>query len=247
VDLPRASGILMHPSSLPGPFGIGDLGPAAYRFVDFLVRTGQRWWQILPLGPTGYGNSPYMCFSAFGGNGLLISPEVLVEEKLLDQTDISNAPVFPLQRVDYGRVIPYKTSLLTTSYQRFRETFSSRYPDDFSTFCAQNAFWLEDYALFMALKAAHGGSPWSSWDEGAAKRQADALGEWCNRLADEVQFCKYVQYTFEFIPIKPSAATESAVPGSCAGHSRVPSPDRGYHPSTSGSGLSRSDNASRYC
>jgi len=196
VDLPRASGILMHPSSLPGPFGIGDLGPAAYRFVDFLVRTGQRWWQILPLGPTGYGNSPYMCFSAFGGNGLLISPEVLVEEKLLDQTDISNAPVFPLQRVDYGRVIPYKTSLLTTSYQRFRETFSSRYPDDFSTFCEQNAFWLEDYALFTALKAAHGGSPWSSWDEGAAKRQADALGEWCNRLADEVQFCKYVQYTF---------------------------------------------------
>jgi len=164
VDLPRASGILMHPSSLPGPFGIGDLGPAAYRFVDFLVRTGQRWWQILPLGPTGYGNSPYMCFSAFGGNGLLISPEVLVEEKLLDQTDISNSPVFPLQRVDYGRVIPYKTSLLTTSYQRFRETFSSRYPDDFSTFCEQNAFWLEDYALFTALKAAHGGSPWSSWD-----------------------------------------------------------------------------------
>src|SRR4029453_13479443 len=188
----------MHPSSLPGPFGIGDLGPAAYRFVDFLVRTGQRWCQILPLGPTGYGNSPYMCFSAFGGNGLLISPEVLVEEKLLDQTDISNSPVFPLQRVDYGRVIPYKTSLLTTSYQRFRETFSSRYPDDFSTFCEQNAFWLEDYALFIAdfrsaksinifgsAREAHGywkttgrfrnqGITWLGWSRAASRK----IGLW---------------------------------------------------------------------
>ena len=196
MDWPRASGILLHPSSLPGPFGIGDLGPAAYRFVDFLVRTGQRWWQMLPLGPTGYGNSPYMCFSAFAGNGLLISPDVLVEEQLLDPTDLSHAPVFPVQRVDYGRVIPYKTALLTTAYQRFRETCSSRAPDDFSTFCAQNAFWLEDYALFTALKAAHGGSPWSSWEEGAATRQAEALGAWGNRLADAVHCCKYVQYTF---------------------------------------------------
>jgi 4-alpha-glucanotransferase len=196
VDVPRASGILLHPTSLPGPFGIGDLGPEAYRFVDVLVRTGQSWWQILPVGPTGYGNSPYMCFSAFGGNGLLISLEMLVGEGLLDAADLSNPPIFPTQRVDYGWVIQYKIPLLAKSYQRFREKFSSCYPDDFSSFCEQHAFWLEDYALFTALKEAHGGRPWSSWEESVAKREADALVQWRNKLADEVHFCKYVQYTF---------------------------------------------------
>src|SRR5688572_4436215 len=107
MQIPRSSGILLHPTSLPGRFGIGDLGPEAYQFVDFLAESGQSWWQVLPLGPTGYGNSPYMCFSAFAGNPMLISPEVLVGEGLLDRADLDNPPSFPRERVDYGASINF--------------------------------------------------------------------------------------------------------------------------------------------
>jgi len=102
MQIPRSSGILLHPTSLPTLYGIGDLGPAAYRFVDFLAEAGQSWWQILPLGPTGYGNSPYMCFSAFAGNPMLISPQLLVEDGLLDATALESPPGFPGHRVDYA-------------------------------------------------------------------------------------------------------------------------------------------------
>src|SRR6188472_4427814 len=120
MQIPRSSGILLQPTSLPGPFGIGDLGPAAYRFVDLLADAGQSWWQVLPLGATGYGNSPYMCFSAFAGNAMLISPGLLVEEGLLKPTDIENAPEFPRERVDYGRAIEFKRRLLKSSHEHFK-------------------------------------------------------------------------------------------------------------------------------
>lgn len=162
MNLPRASGILLHLTSLPGPFGIGDLGPEAYRFVDFLASTGQTLWQILPLGPTGYGNSPYMCFSSFAGNPLLISLEGLVEERLLDPADIQNLPPFPTNCVDYSRVLTYKMPLLAKSFRRFNERFSKAYPEDYHTFSRQNAFWLEDYALFIALKEVHDNRIWPS-------------------------------------------------------------------------------------
>jgi len=196
VNLTRASGILLHPTSLPGPFGIGDLGPEAYNFVDFLASTGQSFWQILPLGHISYGNSPYMCFSAFGGNPYLISLEKLVEDGLLEPADIKNPPQFPRNRVDYGWIISYKMPLLVRAFQKFRELYSAKYPDDFYTFSEGNAFWLEDYALFTALKDEHHGQIWTSWEEGAARRTDDALVEWRNRLADKIQFWKYVQYQF---------------------------------------------------
>jgi 4-alpha-glucanotransferase len=191
----RASGILLHPTSLPGPFGIGDLGPDAYRFADFLARTGQRCWQVLPLGPTGYGNSPYMSFSAFGGNGSLVSPERLVQDGLLETSDLAGAPALPADRVDYARAVEWKLGVLRTSFRRFRQ-HGAPYPDDYCAFAEQNAFWLEDYALFTALKDAHGGRVWTAWEEGAARREPAALARWRNRLADGVQFRKYLQYLF---------------------------------------------------
>jgi 4-alpha-glucanotransferase len=157
MDMSRVSGILLHPTSLPGRFGIGDLGPEAYKFIDFLAETEQSLWQILPLGHTSYGNSPYMCLSAFGGNPYLISLERLVGEGLLDQSDIKNPPDFPEDRVDYGWAISYKMPLLAKSYEKFKDKYSTSYPEDFYTFSETNAFWLEDYALFTSLKEAHGG------------------------------------------------------------------------------------------
>src|SRR5262249_3397228 len=115
MSFPRASGILLHPTSLPGRFGVGDLGASAYEFVNFLEETGQSLWQILPLGPTGYGDSPYSCLSAFGGNPLLISLEALVADELLDQSDLDSAPEFPPSPpypIDYGRVIDFKSAML---------------------------------------------------------------------------------------------------------------------------------------
>lgn len=196
VDLPRASGILLHPTSLPGPFGIGDLGPEAYRFANFLADTEQTVWQILPLGHISYGNSPYMCFSAFGGNPFLISLQKLAEEGLLDSADVDNPPWFPLQRVDYGGVMSHKMPLLVKSFQNFKNKYSTKYPDDYLVFCEGHAFWLEDYALFAALKEAHNGRIWTRWEEGASQRDANVLVKWRNRLAERVQFWKYVQYQF---------------------------------------------------
>jgi 4-alpha-glucanotransferase len=192
----RASGILLHPTSLPGPFGIGDLGPEAYKFIDFLAGAGQTLWQILPLGHISYGNSPYMCFSAFAGNPLLISPEKLIDEELLDRSDTGDLPSFPENRVDYGIVIEYKMSLLRKSFGRFRKRFSEAYPDDYYAFIQQNAFWLEEYALFMALKEAHDYRVWPSWGEEIAQRDPRALVEWRNKLNEEIQFNKYIQYIF---------------------------------------------------
>jgi len=196
MDCGRASGILLHVTSLPGAYGIGGLGPEACQFVDFLAETGQSLWQILPLGHTSYGNSPYMCLSAFGGNPYLISLEELVKEGLLDQTDIENPPDFPNNRVDYGRAINYKMPLLAKSFEKFKEKSSIRYPEDYYTFSETNAFWLEDYALFTALKEEHNGQVWTQWEEGAATRQLDALVQWRNRLADRIEFWKYLQYQF---------------------------------------------------
>jgi 4-alpha-glucanotransferase len=196
VAAKRDSGILLHPSSLPGRYGIGDLGPQAYAFVDFLADAGQTLWQILPLGHTSYGNSPYMCFSAFGGNPYLISLEKLADDDLLDAADIASPPDFPAHRVDYGWAITYKMPLLQKAFERFKQKYSPTYPDDFYAFCESNAFWLEDYALFAALKGVHGGQVWTSWEEGARGRHPDGLVEWRNRLTDEIQFFKFTQYEF---------------------------------------------------
>ncbi|MDQ6693942.1 MAG: 4-alpha-glucanotransferase [Chloroflexota bacterium] len=200
--LERASGILLHPTSFPGPYGIGDLGAEAYRFVDFLRQSGQKLWQILPLAPTGYGDSPYAAFSAFAGNPLLISPDTLVDEGLLEPHDLRDLPNFPSDRVDYGTLIDWKMALLRGSYRRFVE--KSRDGEaamqvvkvELDHFAAENAVWLDDYALFMALKGAHGGAAWSDWEEGLALRRPESIAEWRLKLADEIGFQHYIQYLF---------------------------------------------------
>src|SRR5690349_16982114 len=149
---PRSSGILLHPTSLPGRFGIGDLGREAYRFADFLDAAGQTIWQMLPLGPTGYGDSPYQLFSAFAGNPLLISPERLVDAGYLSAADVQSAPEFPDDYVDYGAVIAWKTPLLRRAFENFRKSGIARDRDSFQAFCDRHHRWLDSFASFMTLK-----------------------------------------------------------------------------------------------
>ncbi len=196
LRFPRSCGILLHPTSLAGPYGIGDLGDAAYRFADFLAESGQTIWQVLPLGPTGYGDSPYQCFSAFAGNPLLISPHRLLAEGLLDAADLAETPPFPAKQVDYGRVIPWKWALLHRSYQLFQTRATRAQQDELWAFCERNAAWLDDYALFMALKEHHGGGVWTAWDRAIATRQAAALAYWRDKLADAIQEQRYRQWLF---------------------------------------------------
>src|SRR5258705_5084697 len=176
MDFPRSSGILLHPTSLPGPFGIGALGPEAYRFVSFLIAAGQSLWQVLPLGPTGYGDSPYACYSAFAGNTLLISPEQLVTEGLLAQSDLQVAESTSLDRVDFERVHKLKEDLLRQAYDRYTKTTDTNLRSAFETFAQRQAHWLDDYALFRALKDAHGGVPWNDWELSLVRRTPIAPG-----------------------------------------------------------------------
>ena len=157
----RSGGILLHPTSLPGAYGIGDLGPQAYLFVDWLVSTGCKLWQILPLGPTGYGDSPYQCFSAFAGNPYLISFEGLIEDGLLTAADFADMPAFSPSRVDYGLLIPWKLELLQKAFSRLSSA-SDDLLDEYERFGANNASWLDDFALFMSLKEANGGGGWTA-------------------------------------------------------------------------------------
>ena len=196
MDFPRSSGILLHPTSLPGRFGIGDLGGEAYRFVDFLAGCGQRLWQVMPLGPTGYGDSPYMCFSAFAGNPLLISPEKLFEDGLLQPNDLGVIPPFPENQVDYGLAIGFKLHLLKKSLDNFLAKASASEKDEFEAFCKSNSPWLDDYSLFMSLKDAHSGAVWNSWERNLAKRQPSAIGNSTKTLSRHILFHKYLQYQF---------------------------------------------------
>jgi 4-alpha-glucanotransferase len=196
MRFPRSSGILLHPTSLPGRFGIGDLGSEAYHWVNFLERSGQSLWQVLPLGPTGYGDSPYQCFSAFAGNPLLISPEKLVEEDFLSEADLEDTPPFPVHKVDYGWVITFKMSLLRRAFANFQAHASLDQRTRFVEFCETNRAWLDDYGLFMALKDAHGGVNWGNWERDVRMRQPEALAHWSHVLADEVRFHQFIQHLF---------------------------------------------------
>jgi 4-alpha-glucanotransferase len=191
----RASGILLHPSSLPGAYGIGDLGPAAYRWVDWLVNTNCKLWQVLPLGPTGYGDSPYQCFSAFAGNPYLISPELLLQENLLHSNDLIEKHDFDPGRVDFGTIIPWKLNLLERAFIRFSSA-PGMIQSEFDSFCAENIFWLEDYALFMAIKEAQGGGTWDNWPEPLRKREPAALAKARKTLANAILRFTFYQFVF---------------------------------------------------
>jgi 4-alpha-glucanotransferase len=192
----RVSGILAHPTSFPGPHGIGDLGEAAYRFVDWLIIAGQRLWQLMPLGPTGYGDSPYAALSAFAGNPLLISLDRLAGEGLLDGADLQGLPELHQWEVEYGPVIDLKGRLLRRAFDRFRTGAAAEQRAAFEDFRAKHAGWLPDYALFAALKAEHGGQPWTTWDIPLRLRHDAALAEARQRLAGEIRFHEFVQFHF---------------------------------------------------
>jgi 4-alpha-glucanotransferase len=196
MNFRRTSGILLHPTSLPGRFGIGDLGKEAHQFADFLAGTGQHVWQVLPLGPTGYGNSPYQCLSVVAGNPLLISPQELVADKLLEPADLETAPSFPEGRVDYGAVIKFKKPLLRKSFEIFQRKAGRSELRQLEAFCHRNAPWLETYSLFMALKEAHGSAAWNTWEEGIRTRQPESLAYLRRDLACEISYHKYEQYQF---------------------------------------------------
>ncbi|KGF72427.1 4-alpha-glucanotransferase [Neosynechococcus sphagnicola sy1] len=192
----RASGVLLHPTSLPSRFGIGDLGAAAYAFIDFLHQSQQQLWQVLPLGPTGYGNSPYMCYSAMAGNPLLISPELLAASGLLTAADWQDLPSFSSTSVDFASVGPSKFALLRKACDAFRHQASIDDQHAFRQFCQTKRDWLEDYALFMALKTAHNGASWQTWELEIVQRQPTALEQWRRQLGPEIFLHQYLQFEF---------------------------------------------------
>ncbi|MCU0304318.1 MAG: 4-alpha-glucanotransferase [Thermoanaerobaculales bacterium] len=173
----RAAGVLLHPTCLPSPHGIGDLGPTAHAYLDWLAAAGVAWWQVLPLNPPGPGHSPYSATSTFAGNPLLISPELLVEDGLLDERDLTDGPDLPDEWVDFAGVVPRKRELLRRAFERFTHRPGAM-ATELETFHALNRAWLDDYALFAALKDAHGGAAWSDWPRPLARRDPDTLAAW---------------------------------------------------------------------
>ncbi len=192
----RSAGILLHLTSLPGPHGNGDLGPSAYHFVDWLVLAGQQLWQMLPLGPGGLANSPYMSLSAFAGNPLVIDLEELKSHGWLTDADLASWPSFPENKVDFGRAIPLRTKALLTASRRFFAASTATDRTAFETFCRSERSWLDDYALFQALNEVHGGGIWTTWPAPLAKRDAAALRQARKDHADLVRHHQFVQWCF---------------------------------------------------
>ena len=196
VELTRSSGVLLHPTSLPGPHGIGDFGPEAYRFLDFLHDAGQKLWQVLPLNPTGYADSPFQCLSASAGNPLLISLERLVERGVLSAADLHSVPKFPVEAVNYGAVQQFKMPLLRKAATRFLKDGSANDRRNFEEFTEANRSWLRDFALFMAIKDAHNLIAWSEWPADIAARNPEAIRRWSEKLASAIDAHRFFQFVF---------------------------------------------------
>lgn len=196
-DERRVAGVLLHPTSLPGRYGIGDLGDELFAFLDWAASAGLRLWQVLPLNPPGYGNSPYGCVSSFAGNPMLVSPQRLLQDGLLSPEALGQPPEFTIDRVDFDRVVTWKTQVLRESWRRF-DAASEELRSAFDEFVEgdEQEHWLDDFALFMALKERNGGAPWWSWDRKLSQRNAKAIERARASLADSVLFHKYVQFLF---------------------------------------------------
>jgi 4-alpha-glucanotransferase len=190
----RTSGILLHPTSLPGPFGIGSLGRQAIKFVDFLETAGQKLWQVLPMGHTGYGDSPYQCFSIFAGNPILIDLEFLVNDGLLHINDLPPGYHLPDEKVEYGNVINFKKAALKKAFLNFSGSDHSK--DEYHKFVAENEAWLHDYAVFISIKETLGGMPWWDWSEDLKLRNKKRIDAFVSENQNEIQFHKFVQYLF---------------------------------------------------
>ena len=203
---PRMSGILVHPTSFPSPHGIGDLGKGARDFIDFLEETGQHLWQVLPLGPTGFGDSPYQSLSAFAGQIYVISPEDLKQEGLLYDEDFEDEPQWDPKKVDYGPVIEFKVRLLKKAYAHFLE-IEAHSPaeknaqpsliDRFNAFCEKQAYWLDDYALFSAIKDHFQGRCWLDWDADIREGKASVKKDYMLKLEQEIRYYKFTQFLFQ--------------------------------------------------
>ena len=194
MDLERSSGLLLHATSLPSPYGVGDIGPEAYRFADACAQAEQRVWQMLPVGPVAFGYSPYASPSALAGSPLLISPHLLLEGGLLTRQDLAPLPEAPDHRVDYERATAYKERLLDVAFARFE---AGATPEDFGAFCEAESAWLDDHALFCALKDAHGGAPWTMWPAPLARREESALDQARRTLAKSIRKRQFRQYVFD--------------------------------------------------
>ncbi len=207
-QLPRAAGILLHPTSLCTPYGIGDLGPMAYEFIRFLKKAGQSFWQVLPLGPTGYGDSPYQCLSAFAGNPLLISPDILIKQEYLTKEEVLGILGGPegeskkratSKNVDYGHVIELKNRILSKSFENFynhKEQFQADH-QSFGKYCDKEASWLNDYVLFYSLKKEHKLQSWTTWKPMYVERNKNALKVWEAMKKKELVFYRYIQWVFD--------------------------------------------------
>jgi len=193
----RGSGILLHVTSLPSPYGIGDLGPEAYRFADFLAGAGQRFWEVLPLSPTlgVHGHSPYSSHSAFAGNPLLISPELLCREGLLTRAELEEAPAFPDRHLDYGKVVAFKEKLFSLAFERFQSR-GRTWRGSWTAFCEQQASWLEDSALYTALKREIPSETWQDWPSELRDRKPGPLNKIRKKLALPLARERFLQYVF---------------------------------------------------
>jgi 4-alpha-glucanotransferase len=196
MKFPRSGGVLLHPTSLPGRHGIGDFGPEAYRFVDFLDSAGQKLWQVLPLNPTGYADSPFQCLSASAGNPLLISLDQLAEQGILSKNDMQSVPTFPAETVDYGAVAGFKMPLLHRAATNFLVSASADSRREFHEFAQTHASWLDDFALFMAVKEENNLVAWTKWPGAIARRQPEAMRRKKEELASAIDAQKFFQYVF---------------------------------------------------
>ena len=203
----RLSGVLVHPTSFPSPYGIGDLGQGAYDFIDFLKASGQSLWQVLPLGPTGFGDSPYQSFSAFAGQSLLISPDDLVDLELITKDDLYPIPEFDAAKVDYGAVLNYKNVLFKKAFQTFHHTPNKFLLEEFDDFCLENKKWLSDYAVFMACKDAHEGRSWQEWDDEMTTPTAKVRLAFETEYKEQIKYYKFIQFLFfrEWMKLKKYA------------------------------------------
>src|SRR6201986_1746071 len=191
----RASGVLLHPTSLPGPYGCGELGPYAHAFATWLAQAGQRVWQMLPVGPVGYGNSPYSALSAFAGNPLLISLERLASEGLLPRGRLVEAPRFAPGHVDYAAARAWREQCLATAFQAFQKRTSDH--PIFQVFCEENAAWLDDFALYAAIKRSRRDVAWIEWEPDLRARDPEALARARHALRDEIEAQRFQQFAFD--------------------------------------------------
>ena len=193
----RSSGILLHPTSLPGKYGIGSLGKEAYKFVDFLKKANQKLWQIFPLGPTGYGDSPYQCFSTFAGNPYLIDFDLLIEQNLLAEEDLKGVDFGGNEEyIDYGAIYNQKYPLLRKAYENFKANENKELKEKLETFKAENSSWLDDYSLYISLKNHFNGLPWNEWEDDIRTRKEAAINKYKAELADEIEYNNFIQFLF---------------------------------------------------